>query len=311
MSDKVENTIIIGSGPAGLTAAIYSARANLNPLMFEGEESGGQLMTTTDVENYPGFSQGITGPELIDVTRAQAERFGTRFITSNVSKVDFSQRPFTVESEGDVYTSKTVIISTGASAKYLGLESEKAFLGKGVSACATCDGAFFKDQNVCVVGGGDTAMEEALFLTRFAKKVWVLHRRGEFRASKIMASRVLKHDKIEVLWNTELQEVLGGDTVTSIKVLNNKSEETVEKPMDGVFIAIGHKPNTDLFKGQLELNEVGYIVTKAKTSYTSVEGVFASGDVQDPTYRQAVTAAGTGCMAAMDAERWLESQHES
>lgn len=307
MSD-VESVIILGSGPAGLTSAIYTARANMKPLMIEGEEAGGQLMTTNDVENYPGFAEGITGPELMMVTRKQAERFGTRFITANASKVDLSSRPFKVWVGEKLYQSHALIISTGASAKYLGLESEKKFMGKGVSACATCDGAFYRDLNVCVVGGGDTAMEEATFLTRFAKKVWVLHRREEFRASKIMADRVLNHDKIEVMWNTVIEEVRGDNVVTSIMVKNIKTNEVQEMPMDGVFVAIGHKPNTDLFKGQLDLNEVGYIQTEKASTYTSVEGVFAAGDVQDPTYRQAITAAGTGCMAAIDAERWLENQ---
>lgn len=307
MSETVENVIILGSGPAGLTAAIYAARANLQPLMIEGDESGGQLMTTTDVENYPGFAKGIQGPELMTVTRQQAARFGTRFITRNATKVDFSQRPFKVWVGEKLYLGKTVIVSTGASAKYLGLPSEKTFLGKGVSACATCDGAFFKNQQVAVIGGGDTAMEEANFLTRFASKVWIIHRRDSFRASKIMADRALKNPKIEVLWNTEVEEVVGDKVVNGVRLRNNKTGETQTLPVDGYFVGIGHKPNTDLFKGQLEMNEVGYLVTKGKTTYTSVPGVFASGDVQDPTYRQAITAAGTGCMAAIDAERWMES----
>jgi len=305
---QIEEVIIIGSGPAGLTAAIYAARANLNPLMIEGEEVGGQLMTTTDVENYPGFPDGIMGPDLMDLTKKQAKRFGTRFISKNVSKVDFSSRPFKMWVGETLYQSKAVIISTGASAQYIGLENERRLLGRGVSACATCDGAFFRDQNVCVVGGGDTAMEEANFLTRFAKKVWVIHRRNEFRASKIMADRVMANEKVEVLWNSELKDVLGDKGVTGIKVFNNKTNETQEMPMDGVFIAIGHKPNTSIFEGQLKLNDVGYIETDGKSTYTSVEGVFAAGDVQDHIYRQAVTAAGTGCMSAIDAERWLESQ---
>ena len=305
---KVENVIIIGSGPAGLTAAIYSARANLNPLMIEGEEAGGQLMTTTDVENYPGFEDGIMGPDLMDVTRKQAARFGTRFVTRNVTKIDFSQRPFKLWVGDQEYQTQSVIVSTGASAKYLGLDSEKAFLGKGLSACATCDGAFFRNLKVCVVGGGDTAMEEAMFLTRFASKVYVIHRREEFRASKIMADRVINHEKIEVLWNTELKEVKGDDVVKSIEIFDNKANEIREIEMDGVFIAIGHKPNTDLFTGVLEMDETGYLVTQPKSSYTSVDGVFAAGDVQDHIYRQAITAAGTGCMAAIDCERWLENQ---
>ncbi len=304
----VENVIIIGSGPAGLTAAIYAARANLEPLLIEGEEAGGQLMTTTDVENYPGFPKGIQGPELMTITRQQAERFGTRFVTRNITRVDLSSRPFQLWVGDKTYKAQTLIVATGASAKYLGLESERKFLGRGVSACATCDGAFFRDMQVCVVGGGDTAMEEANFLTRFATKVFVIHRRDEFRASKIMADRVLNNPKIEVLWSSALDEVIGDDVVKSIRVENLKTGEKKEMPMDGVFIAIGHKPNTDLFKDQLEMNEVGYLITKDKSTYTSVQGVFAAGDVQDPIYRQAVTAAGTGCMAAIDAERWLESQ---
>jgi thioredoxin reductase (NADPH) len=308
---KIENLIIIGSGPAGLTAAIYAARANLEPLMIEGEEAGGQLMTTTDVENFPGFPQGIMGPELMQVTRAQAERFATRFITRNVTRVDFSQRPFQIWVGGDHYQANAVVIATGASAKYLGLESERRLLGRGVSACATCDGAFFKNQEVCVVGGGDTAMEEANFLTRFAAKVYILHRSEEFRASKIMVGRVLKNPKVQVKLNTTLEEVIGEKTVQQVRIKNVRTGETSTMKMDGVFIAIGHKPNTDLFKGQLEMNNVGYLITKGKTTYTSVEGVFASGDVQDPAYRQAITAAGTGCMAAIDAERWLESQHHA
>lgn len=306
---KVENVIIIGSGPAGLTAAIYTARANLEPLMIEGEEAGGQLMITNDVENYPGFPEGITGPELMQVVRKQAERFGTRFITRNVSSVNLSQRPFEVTVGKDTYHSHAVIVSTGASAKYLGLESEKKLQGRGVSACATCDGAFFRNQQVAVIGGGDTAMEEATFLTRFASKVWVIHRRDSFRASKIMADRVLSHPKIEVIWNSELKEILGEDSVTGIRLYNSQSKETQDLAMDGVFLAIGHQPNTRIFQGQLETNELGYLVTKAKSTYTSVEGVFAAGDVQDHVYRQAITAAGSGCMAAIDCERWLEAQN--
>ncbi|MGE3683996.1 MAG: thioredoxin-disulfide reductase [Bdellovibrionales bacterium] len=307
-SGQTENLVIIGSGPAGLTAAIYSARANLQPLMIEGYETGGQLMTTTDVENYPGFAHGIQGPELMTVMRQQAERFGTRFITKNVTKVDFSQRPFKIWIEKEMYLARAVVISTGASAKYLGLENERRLLGRGVSACATCDGAFFKNQKVAVVGGGDTAMEEATFLTRFASKVYVIHRREEFRASKIMAERVLNNPKIEVFWNTQVVDVLGDKGVTGMRLKNTANHEESELEVEGVFIAIGHKPNTDLFAGQLEMNEVGYLRTQPRSTYTSVEGVFAAGDVQDPIYRQAITAAGTGCMAAIDAERWLESQ---
>lgn len=311
MNLAVENVIIIGSGPAGLTSAIYTARANLNPLMIEGEEVGGQLMTTTEVENYPGFAEGITGPELMQETKKQAARFGTRFIAKNVTKVDFSQRPFKIWVDNELYVAKSVIISTGASAKYLGLPSEKKFLGRGVSACATCDGAFFRNANVAVIGGGDTAMEEANFLTRFAKKVWVIHRREEFRASKIMADRVLNNPKIEVIWNSQLDEVLGDKQVQSIRIHNLVTNEKKEMPMEGVFIAIGHKPNTDIFKGILAMNETGYLLTEPRSTYTSVPGVFAAGDVQDHVYRQAITAAGTGCMAAIDCERWLEKhEHE-
>lgn len=276
--------------------------------MIEGYETGGQLMTTTEVENYPGFVDGIQGPELMTVMRKQVERFGTRFITRNVTKVDFSVRPFKIWVENDLYETRAVIISTGASAKYLGLENEKRLLGRGVSACATCDGAFFKNQAVAVVGGGDTAMEEANFLTRFASKVFLVHRRDEFRASKIMAERVLKNPKIEVIWNTELLDVLGDKGVKGLKMKNIKTGETSTLDVEGVFIAIGHKPNTELFEGKLDMNDVGYLLTRGKSTYTSIEGVFAAGDVQDPIYRQAVTAAGTGCMAAIDAERWLETQ---
>lgn len=304
-----EKVIIIGSGPAGLTAAIYASRAMLKPLMFEGEEPGGQLMLTTDVENYPGFPEGITGPQLMDITRKQAERFGTRFISKNIKKVDFSKRPFTIWTNDKEYQAESIIISTGASAKWLGLDSEKTLMGRGVSACATCDGAFFKDVEVAVVGGGDTAMEEAQFLTRFANKVYVVHRRDTLRASKIMAEKVKKNPKVEFIWNSVVDDILGDTAVTGIRLKNTLNGEVTEKKLEGVFMAIGHKPNTDIFKGQLKLSSTGYIETKKGTTYTSVEGVFASGDVQDHVYRQAVTAAGTGCMAAIDAERWLENQH--
>ncbi len=309
LDKKLENVIIIGSGPAGLTAGIYIARARLTPLMIEGEEAGGQLMITTEVENYPGFEHGVTGPELISVMRKQAEKFGTRFLTRNVTKVDFSSWPFKVWVRDTLYESKTIVISTGASAKYLGLPSEKQYMSKGVSACATCDGAFFKDVEVGVVGGGDTAMEEANFLTRFAKKVYILHRRDSFRASKIMQDRVMKNPKIEVIWNVDVTEVKGdGRQVTAVALKNTVNGEISEMPLQGLFIAIGHKPNTDLFKGMLDMNEAGYLVTKPGTTYTNIKGVFASGDVQDPHYRQAITAAGSGCMAAIDAERWLEAK---
>lgn len=306
---SVENVIIIGSGPAGLTAAIYAARANLKPLMIEGEEAGGQLMITTDVENYPGFEHGVTGPELVSVMRNQAKRFDTRFITKNVTKVDLTQRPFRVWIRDQEYQTKTVIISTGAKAKYLGLPSEKQYMSRGVSACATCDGAFFKNVVVGVVGGGDTAMEEANFLTRFATKVYIFHRRESFRASKIMVDRAMKNPKIEVVWNSEVVEVLGdGKKVNAVILNDTKTNEKRQMNLDGLFIAIGHKPNTELFAGVLDMDETGYLKTKPGTTYTNIEGVFAGGDVQDSVYRQAITAAGTGCMAAIDAERWLEEQ---
>lgn len=310
MSDtKVENVIIVGSGPAGLTAAIYSARANLQPLMIEGEEVGGQLMTTTEVENYPGFTDGISGPELMDVTKKQAARFGTRFISKNVTKVDLSAQPLKLWIGEELFQTRVLIVSTGASAKYLGLESEKTFMNRGVSACATCDGAFFQNVPVAVIGGGDTAMEEAIFLTRFASEVHVVHRREEFRASKIMADRVKNHEKIKIHWNSELKEVLGDKRgVTHAKLYNSKTKEDMDLPLEGIFIAIGHKPNTDFLGGQLDIDELGYLKTKPGTTQTNVEGVYACGDVQDHYYRQAITAAGTGCMSAIESERWLEDQ---
>lgn len=304
---NIEKVIIIGSGPAGYTAAVYTSRANLNPLMIEGEEAGGQLMITSDVENYPGFSGGVTGPALMDEMRKQAERFGTRMIRKNVTKTDFSVRPFKVWIGQEMHHADTVIISTGASAKYLGLPSEKAYYNKGVSACATCDGAFFKNMEVAVVGGGDTAMEEANFLTRFASKVYIVHRRDSFRASKVMAERALKNPKIQPIWDSEVLEVIGDQFVTGLKIKNLKTGVASELKVQGMFLAIGHKPNTEIFGGQLELDQTGYIITKPHSSYTSIEGVFAAGDVQDHVYRQAITAAGSGCMAAIDAERWLES----
>lgn len=310
MSDQnIENVIIIGSGPAGLTAAVYAARANLKPLMIEGEEAGGQLMITSDVENYPGFAEGVTGPDLIAVMRKQAERFGTRFITKNVTKVDFSKRPFKVSIGAQDYVANSVIISTGASAKYLGIPSEKQYMGRGVSACATCDGAFFKNVEVGVVGGGDTAMEEANFLTRFANKVYIIHRSESFKASKIMLDRAKKNPKIEFIFNSSVEEVIGdGKSLTAVKLKSTKTGEVNTKDLQGLFIAIGHQPNTKLFNSQLTMNDVGYLITKPGTTFTNIEGVFASGDVQDPIYRQAITAAGTGCMAAIDCERWLEAQ---
>lgn len=306
---KIEDVIIIGSGPAGLTAATYTARARLNPLMIEGEEAGGQLMITTEVENYPGFEHGVTGPDLIAVMRKQAERFGTRFLTRNVTKVDFSSHPYKVYIGNEEFSAKTIIVSTGASAKLLGLPSEKQYMSRGVSACATCDGAFFRDVEVGVVGGGDTAMEEATFLTRFASKVYIIHRSENFKASKIMIERAQKNPKIEFIYNATVEEVLGdGKSVTAIKLKNTKTNEFLEKKVQGLFIAIGHSPNTKIFKGMLDMNEAGYLKTKPGTTYTNQVGVFAAGDVQDPHYRQAITAAGTGCMAALDAERWLEAQ---
>jgi thioredoxin reductase (NADPH) len=307
----VEKVIIIGSGPAGLTAALYSSRALLKPLMFEGDMPGGLLTITTDVENYPGFAEGIMGPELMEIMRKQAERFGTRFITSTITKVDLKSRPFKVWQGDKLFEAKTLIVSTGASSKMLGIPSEQTYFAKGVSTCATCDGAFFKNVPVAVVGGGDSAMEEANFLTRFASKVYIIHRRDSFRASKIMAERALKNPKIEPVWNSSVDEVLGdGRTVKAIRVKDLNSDKTREIALEGVFVAIGHQPNSALFKGQLDMTDVGYIKTKPHSSYTSVDGVFACGDVQDHVYRQAVTAAGSGCMAAIDAERWLEAQGE-
>jgi thioredoxin reductase (NADPH) len=301
-----EKVLIIGSGPAGLTAAIYAARADLAPLMIEGMERGGQLMLTTDVENYPGFPEGIMGPELMDGMRKQAERFGTRIVSSDVRKVDLSERPFKVWVGDELHESETLIVSTGASARWLGIPGESRLRGYGVSACATCDGFFFRDREIAIVGGGDSAMEEAIFLTKFASKVTILHRRDEFRASKIMAQRAIDHPKIEVLWNTTIEEVLGDDLVTGLRVRNVLTEEESVLPVEGFFLAIGHDPNTKIFQDQLDLDSAGYVSTEGGSTRTSVEGVFAAGDVVDHYYQQAVTAAGMGCQAAIDVEHWLD-----
>ncbi|HLK14996.1 MAG TPA: thioredoxin-disulfide reductase [Fimbriimonadaceae bacterium] len=313
MAQQIENVIIVGSGPAGYTAALYAARADLGPLLFSGVQPGGQLMITTDVENYPGFPTGILGPELMELFKAQAVHFGTRVEQQNVTSVDLSQRPFKVVAESSTHYANSLIVATGATAKWLGLPSEVTFGGYGVSACATCDGFFFRGKHVAVIGGGDTAMEEANYLTRHAATVTIVHRRNEFRASKIMQDRALANPKIGVVWDTALDEIEGQTEpvkkVTGVKLRNLKTGEVTERPVDGVFIAIGHKPNSELFKGVLDMDELGYLRTKPFSSATNVEGVFAAGDVADSVYRQAVTAAGTGCMAAIDAERFLAEQH--
>ncbi len=307
IAGKTFKVVIVGSGPAGLTAALYAARADLDPIVLEGPEPGGQLMQTTDVENYPGYPEGVQGPKMMDDFRKQAQRFGADCRYGYVTDIDFDNRPYKMEvdEEFEIYA-HAIIISTGASAKWLGIESEQRLRGKGVSACATCDGAFFRDQHVIVVGGGDTAMEEATFLTKFASKVTVLHRREELRASKAMQQRAFDDEKIEFMWNTELHEVLGEDAVDGVKLINNETDEiSTLDDVTGVFIAIGHKPNTDLFKEVLTMDEVGYIQTEGQSTRTDLPGIFASGDAMDPIYRQAVTAAGTGCRAALDAEKYL------
>jgi thioredoxin reductase (NADPH) len=306
----IEDLIIIGSGPAGYTAAVYAARANLKPLMVEGYQSGGLLMLTSDVENFPGFPEGIQGPDLMARFRKQAERFGTRFIQKDVTRVDFSSWPLKVFVGAESYTAKTVIVSTGAATKWLGIESESRLLGKGVSSCATCDGAFFQGVPLVVVGGGDSAMEEATFLTRFASHVTIVHRKDTLRASKIMADRAQNNPKISFVWDSVVDEILGESSVTGVRLKNLKTGDTQELECEGVFIAIGHDPNTAFLKGQVELDEKGYIVLpKRPTTYTSVRGVFAAGDVQDVIYRQAITAAASGCQSAIDAERFLETLH--
>jgi len=323
MSNDIRQVVIIGSGPAGLTAAVYTARANLAPLLIEGEPSsstdqpGGQLMLTTDVENYPGFPEGIMGPDLMGRFREQAVRFGTDVRTEKVTKVDFSQRPFGIWVHGSTdveptYRAQSVIVSTGAQSLLLGVPREAELIGHGVSTCATCDGFFFRERDIAVAGGGDSALEEALFLTKFARSVTVIHRREELRASKIMQDRAFANDKIRFLWNSTVHALEGDAALTGVQVQDVNTGEISSLPVTGLFVAIGHKPNTDLFKGQLEMEDTGYLVTGLGTGATStnVEGVFACGDVQDHTYRQAITAAGSGCMAAIDAERWLEGQHD-
>ena len=307
--------IIIGSGPAGLTAAIYTARANLSPLVIEGEPSstsdqpGGQLMLTTEVENFPGFPEGVMGPDLMMKFREQAARFSTTFITEKVTKVDFSNRPFSVWVRDTKYTAQSIIVSTGAQSIMLGLENEKRFYGHGLSTCATCDGFFFKGQEIAVVGGGDSAIEEATFLTKFASKVTIVHRRETLRASKIMQQRALSNPKIEFKWNSQVTEILGTQKLQGVGLVDTITGQKSQLDVTGLFVAIGHRPNTDLFKGVLEMEDSGYLKTRPGSSYTNIDGVFACGDVQDHTYRQAITAAGSGCMAAIDCERWLEAQH--
>jgi len=315
VSTTHHRVLIIGSGPAGLTAAIYTARASLAPLVIESEPSstsdqpGGQLMLTTEVENFPGFPEGIMGPELMMRCREQASRFGAQFLTEKVTRVDFSSRPFRAWVSDDEYTADSVIVSTGAQSLMLGLEEESRLIGHGLSTCATCDGFFFRGQEIIVVGGGDSALEEAQFLTKFASKVTIVHRRDTLRASKIMQDRAFANDKIEFIWNSQVTKLLGDDKVTGVELTSTIDGSMRTLNVTGVFVAIGHRPNTDLFKGVLDMEDSGYLVTKPGSTYTNVAGVFACGDVQDHTYRQAITAAGSGCMAAIDCERWLEAQH--
>jgi len=311
MTDDVHSLVILGSGPAGLTAALYSARANLAPLLIEGVTPGGQLTITTEVENYPGFEHGIQGPEMMEVFRKQAARFGTQFVTGEVSSANLRTHPFELTTDGKLIRCEALIISTGASAKLLGIESEKRLMGYGVSACATCDGAFFKDKEVAVVGGGDTAIEEATFLTRFCRKVTIVHRRDQLRASKIMQDRARRNPKIAFVWDSVIEEIYGerANGVSGVKLKHTKNGEPSELKVDGVFMAIGHQPNAAIFQGQLDTDELGYLKVRPGSTYTNIDGVFAAGDVADRVYRQAVTAAGTGCMAALDAERWLEARH--
>ncbi len=302
----MRNVVIIGSGPAGLTAAIYAARANLEPLLIEGSEPGGQLTLTTMVENYPGFPDGIMGPQLMEDTKKQAERFGTEILSGYVDRVELGEKPFKVFVDKQEFQAKTIIISTGSSAKLIGLENERRLMGHGVSTCATCDGFFFRDKKIAVIGGGDSAMEESTFLTKFASDVALIHRRDEFRASRIMQDRALQNDKIRVMYSTVIEDVLGEEAVTGIRVRDVKEDKSLEMELDGLFIAIGHNPNTDIFKGQIDLGEKGYVKTQPDSTRTNLPGVFACGDVQDPIFKQAVTAAGTGCMAAMEAEKYIE-----
>jgi len=307
--------IIVGSGPAGLTAAIYTARANLAPLVIEGEPSstsdqpGGQLMLTTEVENFPGFPEGIMGPELMMRFKEQAQRFGATFLTAKATKVEFGDKPLKVHVHDDVHTADSVIVSTGAQSLMLGLAAEERLIGHGLSTCATCDGFFFRGKEIAVVGGGDSAIEEATFLTKFASKVTLIHRRDTLRASKIMQDRALSNPKIEMLWNSTVTDLVGDSQLEAIRVRNTVTGEESTMPMSGLFIAIGHRPNTDVFKGVLDMEDTGYLITRPDSTYTNIPGVFACGDVKDHVYRQAITAAGSGCMAAIDAERWLESQH--